>query len=163
MCPGSRLVSVVSQSPFFYCHRSVLPKTMMSPALLPWYTVGRAGTCQREREGRGAAAAVWEALLKLHIHGGRVEEQSQYLQLFSLFSLCVHLLGLKPSEWLCGVISFKLKQVFTNILWPWIRSHFLCCPLLYTGNIALFGYADFFAINKWKTDFKTISTCVMCI
>lgn len=57
--PFDKLLCVLDPDWTVWCHSlpsfiampSVLPKTMMSP-LLPWYTVGRAGTCQRERERR---------------------------------------------------------------------------------------------------------------
>ena len=48
---------------------------MMSPQL-PWYTVGRAGTCQSERERR--CCCVLEVMLKLHMQRQTVEQWSTF-------------------------------------------------------------------------------------
>lgn len=58
---------------------------MMSP-LLPWYIVGRAGTCQSERERR--CCCVLEAMLKLHMQRQRVEQWSTFYYTTKPF-LCV--------------------------------------------------------------------------
>lgn len=82
MSPESWLDSVASQPCFFHCHLPVLPKLWCHP-VLPWYTVERVGTCQKEGgEGQKmGCCCVSEALLKLHIlyihmHRGRVEEKN---------------------------------------------------------------------------------------
>lgn len=81
MSPESWLDSVASQPSFFHCHLPVLPKLWCHP-VLPWYTVERVGTCQKEGgEGQKmSCCCVLEVLLKLHIlyihmHRGRVEEK----------------------------------------------------------------------------------------